>query len=212
MNEQTSNQAEIPEQNRQNFWKEFAKLALIALIVIVPFRLFIAQPFIVDGASMDPTFADGEYLIVDELSYRFREPARGEVLIFKYPQDPCAPWKQQLIKRERSQCRYFIKRIIGLPSETVSIVNGKVTILNNENPEGFVLDEPYVKLAKADTERFTLGNDEYFVMGDNRAQSADSRLWGPVPRENFIGRPFARFIPPALFPGASAYREPNKAR
>ena len=177
---------------RKDFWKELAKLVILSLIIVVPFRLYIAQPFIVDGASMDPTFEDGQYLIVDELSYHFREPVRGEVLIFKYPKDPS---------------KYFIKRIIGLPNETVSIKEGVVSVTSTGNPDGLTLDEPYVQLTKSDTLNYTLGESEYFVMGDNRLQSADSRLWGPVPENNIIGRPFLRFIPPSLLPGAMAYEE-----
>lgn len=185
---------ETPEKNRTDFWKEFAKLVLLSLIIVIPFRLYIAQPFIVDGASMDPTFEDGEYLIVDELSYRFREPERGEVLIFKYPLDPS---------------KYFIKRIIGLPGEKVTIKDGVVTIVNKEHAGGFLLNEPYIKLTKVEEGETILKDDEYFVMGDNRLQSADSRIWGPVPRKNIIGRPIVRFIPPALLPGVAAYELAN---
>lgn len=178
--------------NRSNFWKELLKLVIFALVIVIPFRLFIAQPFIVDGASMDPTFQDGEYLIVDELSYRFRGPERGEVLIFKYPKDPD---------------KYFIKRIIGLPGERISIESGEVIIFNGEHPDGFALVEPYVVLEKNENGDFSLKDGEYFVMGDNRRESADSRLWGAVPEENIVGRPIVRFIPPALFPGAMAFEE-----
>ncbi|MEX0919492.1 MAG: signal peptidase I [Parcubacteria group bacterium] len=184
-------ESSAPSQGEQGkkssgFWKEILKLFVISVLVVVPFRLYIAQPFIVDGASMDPTFRTGEYLIVDEITYRFKAPERGSVLIFKYPLDPK---------------KYFIKRIIGLPSETVTISGGQVTIINDRNPEGFTLEEPYVELEKIETLSHTLGEDEYFVMGDNRAGSADSRIWGPVPKKNIIGRPVIRFLPPALLPG-----------
>lgn len=169
-----------------NFWKELFKLVFISLVIVIPFRLYVAQPFIVDGASMDPTFETGHYLIVDELSYRFKNPERGSVLIFKYPKDPS---------------KSFIKRVIGLPGETVSINNGEVTIINAEHPDGFVLDEPYIGSKKNETLSRELGEGEYFVMGDNRLASADSRAWGPVPEENIIGRPIIRFFPPAFLPG-----------
>ena len=197
VNEENTPNTSLPHSSghkHSHFWKELLKLVLLALVIVVPFRLYVAQPFIVDGASMDPTFEDGEYLIVDELSYRFREPNRGEVLIFKYPKDPK---------------KYFIKRVIGLPGEKVYINNGEVVIFNDEQPEGFALVEPYVVLEKSEDTSFDLGEDEYFVMGDNRLQSADSRLWGAVPKENIVGRPIVRFIPPALFPGAMAYEENN---
>ena len=173
-------------EKKSNVAKEIFKLVLIAVLIVVPFRLYVAQPFIVDGASMDPTFATGQYLIVDEFTYHFTTPARDSVLIFKYPKDPS---------------KYFIKRVIGLPNETVQLVNGKVTIINKDNPEGFVLDEPYVKLTKNDTATYTTGPGQYFVMGDNRFGSADSRLWGYVPSANIIGRPIFRLWPLAILPG-----------
>lgn len=169
-----------------NFLKELIKLVLLSLVIVVPFRLYIAQPFIVDGASMDPTFHTGNYLIVDEITYRFKTPERGSVLIFKYPKDPR---------------KSFIKRVIGLPGEKVSINDGEVTITNNKYPDGFKLDESYVKLQKPENATYELGSDEYFVMGDNRLASADSRIWGPVPRENIVGRPIVRIYPPAFLPG-----------
>lgn len=169
-----------------NFWKELVKLALVSLLVVVPFRLYIAQPFIVEGASMDPTFETGDYLIVDELTYRFRPPERGSILIFKYPRDPR---------------KSFIKRVIGLPGESITISDGLITVTNIKHPEGFVLDEPYVALSKKDSANYILGVGEYFVLGDNRLGSADSRVWGPVPEENIVGRPIVRFFPPAFFPG-----------
>ncbi|MDO8590322.1 MAG: signal peptidase I [bacterium] len=169
-----------------NFWKELIKLVLISLLIVVPFRVYIAQPFLVDGASMDPTFETGDYLIVDELTYHFKQPERGSVVIFKYPKDPR---------------KSFIKRIIGLPNETVTLSDGQVTIVNTAYPDGLVLDEPYVVLRKSDNLSYTLGPGEYFVMGDNRLASADSRIWGSVPEENIIGRPVIRLLPPALFPG-----------
>jgi len=174
------------DKSSSNFWKELIKLALLSLLVVVPFRLYIAQPFIVEGASMDPTFETGNYLIVDELTYRFRPPERGSILIFKYPKDPR---------------KSFIKRVIGLPGEKVRISDGQVTITNTEYPEGFALDEPYVELGKKDSSNYILGAGEYFVLGDNRASSADSRIWGPVPENNIVGRPIVRFFPPAFFPG-----------
>jgi len=172
-----------------NFWKELVKLVFLSFLIVVPFRLYIAQPFIVEGASMDPTFETGDYLIVDELTYRFRTPERGSILIFKYPKDPK---------------KSFIKRIIGLPNETISISDGQITITNAGYPKGIILGESYVKLNKKDNLNYVLGADEYFVLGDNRLESADSRAWGPVPEKNIIGRPIIRFFPPALFPGDSS--------
>ena len=158
---------------------------LIAFFAIVGVRLYITEPFVVDGASMDPTFASGQYLIVDKVSYDFEKPARGDVIIFKYPADVNLD---------------FIKRVIGLPGETVRIRNGIVTISNGSSTP-FTLTETYVQNDhKAyDSITTTLGPAEYFVMGDNRAQSSDSRRWGPVPSNLIIGRPIARLFPPAVF-------------
>lgn len=170
-----------------NFWRELLKLVFISLAIVIPFRLYIAKPFIVSGASMDPTFQTGEYLIVDELTYQFRAPERCSVIIFKYPKDPS---------------KSFIKRVIGLPRDTVSISDGKITIFNAGSPKGFTLEEPYVEFKKRDDLSYKLDESEYFVLGDNRLGSADSRLWGPVPEENVVGRPIIRFFPPAFLPGS----------
>ena len=167
-------------------WKEILKLVLISAVIVFPFRYFIAKPFVVEGASMYPTFKNGNYLIVDELTYRFRKPERGSVIVFKYPKDTS---------------KSFIKRVIGLPGEIVSIKEGKVTITSSQYPNGLALNEPYIELPKSDSLTYTLGQDEYFVMGDNRAQSADSRLWGPVPTQDIIGRPVLRVVPFGLLPG-----------
>lgn len=162
------------------FLKDLVHYVITALVIVVPIRMWVAQPFIVNGASMDTTFAHGEYLIVDELSYRFQEPARGDVVVFKYPLEPK---------------KYFIKRIIALPGETISVKNQDVTIINTENPKGFKLNEPYVHTQTFGDLKKTLGPDEYFVMGDNRLVSSDSRFWGSLPKKNIIGRPFVRLLP-----------------
>lgn len=192
----TSNPVSTPEQNRtwrQEVW-ETLRFLIIALLIVVPVRIFIAQPFIVSGASMDPTFADKQYLIVDELSYRLGDPVRGDVVIFKYPINP----KQ-----------FFIKRVIGLPGETVIDEQGKVTIKNATGETLEVLDEPYVINTKVDNVSRTLGEGEYFMMGDNRAGSFDSRAWGPVDRELIVGKAFLRLFPLSkidVLPGQ--YRQP----
>lgn len=196
--EDGSAQNPIAEQPKKGgFWSEVVKFALIAVLIVLPFRLFIAQPFIVSGASMDPTFLNGEYLIVDQLSYKLEDPARGDVIIFKYPLD---------------KTKYFIKRVIGLPEETVIIQHGKVTIKNKTHPQGIILNESYI-----DSENFrdenssiTLGKGEYFVMGDNRNGSSDSRAWGTVSKNLIIGRPFMRLLPIhtfGFFPGKENVQE-----
>lgn len=171
---------EKSEKNKTGLLKEVLRYALFALLVVVPIRTWIAQPFIVNGASMDNTFKDGQYLIVDEISYRFKDPERGDVLVFKYPQDPS---------------KYFIKRIIGLPGEKVIVKNDLVTIENKEHPEGMALSEPYTGSRTLGSSSLILGADEYFVMGDNRIVSLDSRVWGALPKENIVGRPVLRLLP-----------------
>lgn len=168
---------------------EIVRFALIALVIVLPIRFFVAQPFIVSGASMEDTFHHNEYLIVDQLSYRFHEPERGDVIIFRYPRDPS---------------KYFIKRIIGMPGDTVTIENGVVQIANAAQPEGFVLDEPYITSDTGTHGTTTLGPGEYFVMGDNRDESSDSRVWGVLEEDNIVGRAFLRLFPvdrAAVLPG-----------
>ncbi len=183
------NATKIPE--KENFFKEIIKFTIIALIVVIPIRTYIAQPFIVSGPSMDPTFETNQYLIVDQVSYRFNEPKRNDVIIFKYPRDPKT---------------YFIKRIIGLPGDTVIAETGKITIKNKDIPEGIKLNDSYIAKEHRTSDNFeiTLGPSEYFVMGDNRAESSDSRAWGPVDRKYIVGRPFLRLFPLSkaiTFPG-----------
>ncbi len=161
---------------------ELLQVAVIAAIVVIPIRYFVFQPFLVKGASMEPSFHDGDYLIIDELSYRLREPSRGEVVVFRYPFDPS---------------QRFIKRLIGLPGETVEIENGQVDIIDS-NGQAAALEETYVSdsLPLTDNIKVSLKADEYFVMGDNRSHSFDSRKWGVLLGEYIIGRVVIRAWPP----------------
>jgi len=159
---------------------DLLKFAIIALLIVIPIRMFIAQPFVVSGESMFPTFNDKEYLIVDEISYLLGNPHRGDVVIFRYPNDTK---------------RFFIKRIIGLPNEEIIIKNGIVTIKNEANPDGFTLEEPYIAEKFDTTVTFKTGDDEYFVLGDNRNRSSDSRSWGTLPRKLMAGRAYLRLLP-----------------
>jgi signal peptidase I len=161
--------------------KEIIYFILTVIIIVVPIRTFIAQPFVVSGDSMLPTFHTGEYLIVDQITYKFSEPERGDVIIFKFPND---------------HKRFFIKRIIGLPGETVELTGQDITIINEENPEGFTLSEPHIVLQKDNApSQITLGEEEYFAIGDNRTASFDSRAWGSLKKDLIIGRAFLRLIP-----------------
>ncbi|KKT87721.1 MAG: Signal peptidase I [Parcubacteria group bacterium GW2011_GWB1_45_10] len=164
------------------FLIELLESAVLSLIIILPIRFFIIQPFFVKGQSMEPNFHENDYLIIDELSYRLREPQRGEVVVLR------SPFEKDY---------YFIKRIVGLPGETVSVKNGLVKIFNQANPEGIVLDEVYLEtdeVTDGDLE-VKISQGEYFVMGDNRRYSYDSRRWGLLKESDLIGRVWLRLWP-----------------
>jgi signal peptidase I len=165
------------------FLVETVEIVVISLAIILPIRYFLIQPFYVKGASMEPTFDDHEYLIIDEISYRFEAPARGDVVVFRYPLDP----KQ-----------YFIKRVIGLPGETVTVKDSQVTIDPAGEAEPFVLDEGgYLAPGTVTSGERTvvLGDGDYFVLGDNRRSSLDSRTFGALPRPFIVGRVWIRGWP-----------------
>lgn len=161
---------------------DIVKVAVMALVLAGVVRYFLVQPFFVEGASMEPNFETGEYLLVDEISYQFKLIERGEVVVFHYPLDTS---------------KYYIKRVIGLPGETVEIKGGRVMIYNNESPAGFILDEGYLpkNLTTDDQIKRKLGKDEYFVLGDNRPKSSDSRHWGILPKNDIVGRAWIRAWP-----------------
>lgn len=173
--------------------RDLFTLAFLIIVVVIPIRTFIISPFIVDGASMHPTFKNLDYLIVDEILYAFREPARGDVIVFHYPGNPST---------------FYVKRIIGLPNEVVSIHRGVVTITTHGG-EKFALTESYIVNEDATyTKDVLLNQEEYFVMGDNRPNSSDSRVWGPLPRKNIVGRVDLRLLPisqSGFFPGKATY-------
>jgi signal peptidase I len=168
-----------PKTRGQSFW-ELVRFAIIALLIVIPIRAFIAQPFVVSGSSMVPTFQDGQYLIVDEISYKFEQPGRDNVIVFRYPNDTT---------------KFFIKRIIGLPGDTVDVQGNDVTITNKDHPNGFKLDESFLVNNGGIGAHMMLGPDQYFVMGDNRPASSDSRYWGPVAKNLIVGRVFLRLLP-----------------
>lgn len=179
-----------------SFLWELARVVIIAFVVMVGFRYFVAEPFIVSGSSMVPNYHNREYLVVNKMTYRFSEPERGDVVVFRYPKDTS---------------QYFIKRIIGLPNEKVKIEAGRVTIYNAEHPEGSVLEEPYlsnesVTFGKNDI--VTLGSDEFYVLGDNRLASSDSRVWGILPRHDLVGTAWLRVFPLNAF-GTQNFPEPS---
>lgn len=188
------NNKETVVKKKDSIW-DLIKFAIIAFLIVVPIRMFIAQPFVVSGDSMYPTFHNKEYLIVDEISYIVGEPNRGDIVIFRYPEDPK---------------RFFIKRIIGLPNEEISIKGNQIKITNKENPDGFYLTEDYIKENFDFSGDYKTKDDEYFVLGDNRNRSLDSRFWGVLPKDLLIGRAYLRLIPIkeiSYLPGANNFEK-----
>lgn len=173
--------------------KDLFTLAFLIVVVVIPIRVFIISPFVVDGESMHPTFENLDYLIVDEIIYDFKAPARGDVIVFRYPGNPSI---------------FYIKRIIGLPGEIVSINHGNITITTTDG-KNTTLAEPYIVNEDATyTKKISLHDGEYFVMGDNRPNSSDSRIWGTLPAKNIIGRVDLRLLPISkggFFPGIATY-------
>ncbi len=168
-----------PDDKKQTIF-DILRFALITLVIVIPVRAYVAQPFIVSGVSMVPTFENGEYLIIDEASYHFRDPKRGEVIVFRYPKDPS---------------KFYIKRVIGLPGETVTVAPSGISI-SDTNGKNLTLVEPYLPEDLVyNNETITLKEKEYFVMGDNRNASSDSRIWGPVTDKFIKGRVGLRLFP-----------------
>ncbi|MFH1225849.1 MAG: signal peptidase I [bacterium] len=165
------------------FILEIIKVVVISLAIIIPVRFFIIQPFYVKGASMEPNFYDHQYLIINEITYRFQGPQRGDIVVFRYPRDPN---------------QYFIKRIIGLPGEKVEIKDGQVYIYNEQHPQGEALNEDAYLSISAKTfgdELLQIGPNEYFVLGDNRSSSMDSRNFGPISADYLVGYAWLRGWP-----------------
>lgn len=164
------------------FFLDFLETIVVALSIFVVVYLFLFQPHEVKGSSMEPSFSNNEYILTDKISYRFSKPKRGEVIIFKSPKNPDVD---------------FIKRIIGLPGEKIMIEKGRVFV-NDE-----IISEPYInpptnlfpgsKLSEG--EEIVIPVDNYFVLGDNRSHSSDSRDFGPINRDSIIGKAFIRYWP-----------------
>ncbi|MFA5310414.1 MAG: signal peptidase I [Candidatus Paceibacterota bacterium] len=166
------------------FLLDSLKILLIALAIVIPVRMLLFQPFVVKGESMEPNYHSGDYLIIDELSYRLRDPQRGEVIVFKYPLNP--------------SYRY-IKRIIALPNETIELKDGQVYVSRADGEAQKIDESLYINEETREKWKkmlvygpLTLNADEYFVMGDNRNNSSDSRVWGVLPLENITGKVLLR--------------------
>lgn len=172
----------------RRFWRgagELIQVALLVTAIVLPVRYFLVQPFYVEGASMEPTFFNKEYLVIDELSYRLRQPERGEVVVLRYPSNPSL---------------FFIKRIIGLPGDMVRMSGGKVSIQPAGGTEAPLDESQYLPsdvqtIVAGGDKTVTLGADEYYVMGDNRGNSLDSRIFGVLPKKDIVGRVMLRGWP-----------------
>ena len=155
-----------------SFW-ETIEVALIAIIAVFVIRTFLIQPFLVSGASMEPNFSSGDYLLIDELTYYFKEPERGDVVVFHYP---------------GNESTFYIKRVIGLPGERLSFKDGRVIVFNVDHPGGGSLEETYLPQdLQTSGSEVVLNEGTYFVMGDNRSFSFDSRSWGPLDKRKIVG-------------------------
>jgi len=165
-----------------SFCWETAKIIIIAVVIVAPIRYFVFQPFFVKGQSMEPNFQNGDYLIIDEISYRFAEPERGDVIVFKYPNNPS---------------QRYVKRIIGLPEERLVIEGSQTRIYGKDGQVRSVNESSYLPESVFTPVNIdiTLKHGEYFVMGDNRPFSSDSRSWGVLPEKNIIGKVFLRAWP-----------------
>lgn len=166
---------------------ETIKTVLIVGFFAIIIRTFLLQPFIVEGRSMEPNFANNDYLLIDKLSYRLREPARGEIIVFRYPKDT----------RQN-----YIKRVIGLPGETVTIESNLIKVFSSSDTTGKPLHETYLPTDTVTSVfggdkklSITLQSDEYFVLGDNRDASSDSRIFGAVKKNLVLGKTLFRLFP-----------------
>lgn len=168
-----------PARDFFDFVWDLAKTGVVVFILAFLIRYFFIQPYVVDGESMMPNYENNEYLLAEKVSYYIHPPQRGDVVIFKYPRNPSVN---------------YIKRVIGLPGETVKIANNQIVIINKDHPNGMALDESYIPKSfqtltyNNEVIDKTLNNDEFFVLGDNREHSSDSREWGILPKSNISGR------------------------
>jgi signal peptidase I len=172
---------------------EIVETLVLTLVIYLLIHNFIAQPFEVEQDSMFPTILEHEYVLIDKLSPRFSDYDRGDIVVFQPPEG----FEQGGVP--------FIKRVIGLPGDTVTLENGRVFVTPpGGSPVG--LDEPYVVFVDGDTaptmprdaertSEWTVPEGQYFVMGDNRPQSQDSRFFGPIERASIIGRAWLRYFP-----------------
>jgi signal peptidase I len=167
------------QKEKESIW-DIIKFILLAILIVLPIRMYIAQPFLVKGISMYPTLKEKDYLIVDEISYHLREPKRGEVIVFRFP---------------GNTKEHFVKRVIGLPGDTIRIINGEVTITTSSGSIINLKDEYVTNHSYESLVDIVVPEDQLFVMGDNRRESYDSRHWRFLPRKLATGRALVRLYP-----------------
>jgi signal peptidase I len=178
MNNDTNSSTEtVQKRSKRSEFLELVRFTVITLLIVIPIRIFIAQPFIVNGESMLPTFHNGDYLIIDEVTYRTNEPKRGEVIVFRFENK-----------------RFLIKRIIGLPGEELNISGDRIVITEADGTK-VELKEEYINEDFSSYGTWNLKEEEYFVMGDNRNASSDSRTWGILNKKEIVGKTFLRLFP-----------------
>jgi len=168
--------------NLKSYLFELVEVIAIALLIVIPIRMYLITPFFVRGQSMEPNFEDGDYLIIDKLSFRLSQPKRGDIIVFNAPLDAKS---------------FYIKRIIGMPGEIVKVADGEVTIFNEDYIGGWKLDEKYLgnHTNTPGNIQIKLNAGEYFVMGDNREASYDSREWGSLRVDKVVGKVWLRLAP-----------------
>ncbi len=181
------------------FFLEMVKVFILAALIIIPVRVFLFQPFFVQGSSMMPNFENGEYLVVNEFGFKQTEIGASGSPFFTVSPFYVLPRQEPIVFRSpQNPDLYLIKRVIGLPGETVRIERSKVFIVNEAHPDGYELDEKaYLSssVITTDMKPITLGADQYLVLGDNRMNSLDSRVFGPVSKELIVGRVLLRAWP-----------------
>lgn len=185
-------QPQQQKQSKTNSWKselwDFIRTLITFAIIYFVVKGYIAQPFLVKGRSMEQTFSDGDYLIVDQLSYNFTTPKRSDIVVFH----------TEFIQGGK-ESEYYIKRVIGVPGDRVVIKDGNVILYKDNGNIPTKLEEAYLieglKTIAPNSIDVVLKDHEYFVMGDNRGNSSDSRYWGPVDKEYIVGKPIVRLFP-----------------
>jgi signal peptidase I len=215
------------------FFKELPVLIAVALVIALLLKAFVAQAFYIEQQSMEPTLHPGERVLVSKFSYRFGQPKRGDIVIFSDPRHPCElnktlpechpsvarrvlDWFAEVFGLPTGSKEDLVKRIVGLPNETIAVNHGKLYVC--ERPgcrplsddgvpiDGHVVNFPHNSTTgpqpdRSDVNAYRIPAGEYYVMGDNREASADSRAFGSVPRKEFVGRVFVLIWPPTRFRG-----------